>query len=196
MYLTGNTAAIYDGTSLFIWDFSSGSLSSGFSQSAPGASDFAGLAEYPVNSRVYVANKKLSEIVSFLPSKTGFSKPIVSVSDPSLNQAVDITIDSSIYVLTKTGINKFQSGKLANFTMQNLTTPLSGTGKIYTQKDFKYLYVLDSGNNRILIFDKSGSLINTLKSDNFTSLKDFQVDEKNKIIYALNDGSLLKIALP
>jgi hypothetical protein len=55
---------------------------------------------------------------------------------------------------------------------------------------------LDSGNNRILIFDKSGNLINTLLSNQFTNLKDFQVDEKNKVIYALNDGSLLKIALP
>ena len=83
-----------------------------------------------------------------------------------------------------------------NFALQNLPTPLSATGKIYTEKDFNYLYILDSGNNRILIFDKSGNLVNTLMSDSFTGLKDFQVDEKNKIIYALNDGSLLKITLP
>jgi hypothetical protein len=143
-----------------------------------------------------MADKKTAQIVSFLPGKTGFSKPVISAQDPGISKAEDITIDSSIYVLVPGGVNKFLNGQLTTFTLQNLPTPLSATGKIYTEKDFNYIYILDSGNNRILIFDKSGSLVNTLISDSFTSLKDFQVDEKNKIIYALNDGSLLKIALP
>jgi hypothetical protein len=197
VYLNGNQAAIYDGSGLYIWDYSSGSLlGASFTQNVPQSANFGGMAEYSVNGRVYVMDKNAGEIVSFLPGKTAFSKPVVAVRDQSLNQAVDITIDSNIYALTKNGVSKFQSGKLTNFALQNLPTPLSGIGKIYTQKDFKYLYILDSGSNRILIFDKSGNLVNTLMSDSFTGLKDFQVDEKNKIIYALNDGSLLKIALP
>lgn len=197
VYLSGSQAAVYDDGNLYIWDFSKGLLlGAGFAQNVPTKDDFAGLAQYPVNGRIYVADKKTAQITSFLPGKTEFSKPVVAVRDLSLTQAVDITIDANIYVLNKAGVNKFQSGRLTDFSLQNLPTPFSGKGKIYTQKDFKYLYILDSGNNRILIFDKNGNLINTLLSDNFTNLKDFQVDEKNKIIYILNDGSLLKVALP
>jgi len=197
VYLGGNQAAVYDGSNLYIWDFSAGKiLGPGFSQNVPSKDGFGGIAQYPVNGRVYVADKKAAEIVSFLPGKSSFSKPVVSVQDPSISKAEDVTIDSSIYVLVPGGVNKFLDGRLTSFTLQNLPTSLSGSGKIYTEKDFNYLYILDSGNNRILIFDKSGNLVNTLISDDFTNLKDFQVDEKNKVIYALNDGSLLKIALP
>jgi hypothetical protein len=196
-YLSGNTAAVYDGSNLYLWDFSAGKiLGAGYSQNLPAKDDFAGIAQYPVNGRVYVADKKADQIISYLPGRTTFSKPVVAVRDPSLGQAVDITIDTNIYVLTKNGVSKFQAGKLADFSLQSLPTPLSGSGKIYTQKDFSYIYILDAGNNRILIFDKSGNLVNTLLSDSFTNMKDFQADEKNKTIYVLNDGSLLKILLP
>jgi hypothetical protein len=197
VYLSGSQACVYDGSNLYIWDFSTGKiLGAGFSQDVPGKGDFGGIAQYPVNGRVYVADKKAARIVSFLPGKTAFSKPVVAAQDSSLTQAVDITIDTGIYVLNPNGVNKFLSGQLTGFALQNLPDPLSGNGKIYTQKDFKYLYILDSGNNRILIFDKNGNLVNTLLSDSFTGIKDFQVDEKNKTVYVLNDGSLLKITLP
>ncbi len=197
IYLSGTQACVYDGSNLYIWDFSKGLiLGTGFAQNVPGKDDFGGIAAYPTNSRVYVADKKTARIVSFLPGKTAFSKPVVAASDPSISQAADITIDTGIYVLTQSGVNKFLSGRLTDFALQNLPVPLSGNSKIYTQKDFKYLYILDPGNNRILIFDKSGNLMNTLLSDSFTGLKDFQVDEKNKTIYVLNDGGLLKVTLP
>jgi hypothetical protein len=196
-YISGNQAGVYDGNNLYIWDFSAGSIQGqGFAQDVPAKADFGGMAEYPTNSRVYVANKNTAQIISFLAGKTDFSKPLTSVSDPIVSGALDITIDTGIYVLTPSGVSKFLSGKLTGFTLQTLTTPLSGNGKIYTEKDFNDLYILDPGNNRILIFDKNGNLLNTLISDSFTNLKDFQVDEKNKTMYVLNDGSLLKVALP
>ena len=194
-YITGNTSAVYDGNNLYLWDFSKGSLSAGFNQNVPAKNNFAGIAEYSTNTRVYVADKSAQEIISFLPGKNGFSKPVVAVKDSNISQAQDIAIDGSIYALTKNGITKYQNGQPAQFNT-SLPTPFSGTGKIYTQKDFNYIYLLDSGNKSILVLDKKGSLVNTLKSDSFTSLKDFQVDEKNKVIYALNDGSLLKVTLP
>lgn len=197
VYLSDSKTAIYNGNNLYLWDFSTGKiLGAGFSQDVPGKDDFGGIAQYPTNGRVYLADKKTAQIVSFLPGKTAFSKPVVAAQDSGISQAADITIDTGIYVLVPGGVNKFLSGRLTNFAIQNLPVSLSGSGKIYTQKDFNYLYILDPGNNRILIFDKNGNLVNTLLSDSFTSLKDFQVDEKNKTIYALNDGSLLRITLP
>jgi hypothetical protein len=195
-YLSGTTAAVYDGSSLYMWDFSTGKTGAGFSQNVPQTSNFGGMAEYPTNSRVYMIDKKSASIISFLAGKNSFSKPITSVTDPSLNSAIDIAIDGSIYVLTPAGISKFQNGKLTDFSISALAEPFSGSGKIATDKTFTYIYVLDSGNNQILILDKSGNLVNTLKSSEFTNLKDFTVDEKNKVMYVLNDGNLLKVTLP
>ena len=195
-YKNGSTAAVYDGTNLYIWDFASGALGQGFNISVPQKENFGGMAAYSVNNHIYVADKKAATIVNFSASDSAVSKPVTAVSNPLLSNAVDIAIDSAIYVLTNSGVSKFQSGQLTDFAIAKLPTPLSGGGKIYTQKDFACLYILDAGNNRILIYDKKGNLVMTLKSDKFTKLKDFAVDEKGKLVYVLNDGSLLKVTLP
>ena len=190
------TAAIYEGGSILLWDYSSGKTGNIFSQNVPDKSSFGGLAYYPTNKRVYLVDKKSASIISFLSGGQSFSKPVVAVRDQSLSEAVDISIDGAIYVLSKTGVTKFQNGKLANFAFPPLTTPLSGSGKIYSEKDFKYIYILDSGSKRILIYDKKASLIQTLRSSAFTKPVDFYVNEKNKELFLLNDASLLKIKLP
>ncbi len=192
LYISGNIAVIYDGTSLYAWDFSTGNVGTGFSQDVPAKNNFGGMAFYPTNNRVYVANKQAGQIISFVLSKNKFSKPIISIQNSSVTQTVDITIDTAIYALNQTGINKFLGGKPTNFNISGLANPFSGSGKIYTQKSYKFIYILDSANNRIIILNKDGSLLETLKSDQFTKLLDFSVDEPNKTIYLLNDNTLLK----
>jgi len=195
-YISGNIAALYDGSQLLAWDFSSNTVSPGFSQNVPAKDDFAGIAGYSTNNRVYVVDKKNGQIINFAVAKSGISKPVVAARDSSLSNAIDMAIDGNIYVLSKNGITKFASGKLADFAMQDLAVPFTGSGKIYTQKGFNYIYLLDSGNNRVLILDNKGTLVNTIRSDSFTQLKDLVVDEKNKTLYVLNDTSLLKLSLP
>lgn len=196
IYTEKTTASIYDGSSIVLWDYATGKSGNVFSQNVPDKSSFGGMSYYATNKRVYLVDKKSATIISFLSGGESFSKPVVSVRDQSLSEAVDMAIDGSIYVLNKSGVSKFQNGKLTNFSLPALATPLSGSGKIYTEKDFNYLYILDSGNKRILIYDKKGTLIQTLQSATFTRPVDFFVSEKTKEIFLLNDTSLLKIKLP
>lgn len=191
-----NSAAIYETSGIRPWTFQNGNLGTEYSQNVPGKDDFGGMAFYPVNNRVYVADRKSASIISYAFSKDTLSKPVVSVKNPGLSEALDIAIDTNIYVLSKNGVNKFQNGKLADFSLPALSTPFSGKGKIFTSKDYKYIYILDSGNNRIIILDKKGGLVSTIISSDFKALKDFSVDEQNKTIFLLNELSLIKINLP
>lgn len=195
-YLSGNLSAIFTADGLAIWDFGSGQLGPLFSQNVPDQSNFGGLAYYSTNKRIYVINKKSGQILSYLAGNNTLSKPVVAINDMDLSTAQSLAIDGNIYALTSSGVKKYLSGRLTAFSWPSLIIPFSGSGKIYTQKDYNYLYVLDSGNNRILVLDKKGGLINILKNDRFSKLKDFAVDEKNKVIYLLNDASLLKANLP
>ncbi len=196
VYFSGNTTAIYNGSSLRLWDFSTGSLTAPFSTNVPSQNDFGGLAAYQTNSRVYIINKATSQIINFTVFGNNLTKPAVSLTDPSLNKASSLAIDSAIYIVSEDQVLKFQSGKPADFKTPVLSKPLSDTAKIYTEKGWEKLYILDAGNNRIIITDKKGTLISTLQSSQFTKLVDFQVDEKNKTAYVLNDGTLLKVTLP
>ena len=187
-----NQAVVYNGEALLVWDFKAGKTGAAFLQSVPSSNDFGGMSYYPTNSRVYVLDRKNGKIVNYLVSGDSLSQPKVSIQGYDLNEGKDLAIDGSIYVLTNSGVSKYQAGKPMNFKQPFLTAPFSGNGKIYTEKDWKYLYILDAGNKRVIMTDKDGNIIGTFVSKDFTDLKDFAVDESNKTIYLLNGTSLLK----
>ncbi len=193
---TGKTVVAYNGLGLDLWTPATGAETAAFTQDVPPQNDFGGLSWYPTNSRAYVLDKKNGRVLSYLVSGNNISRPVVSVNDPKLQSARSLAIDGSIYAYGSNGISKYLSGQPAAFTAPFLTTPLSGQGKIYTEKNFKDIYVLDSGNNRIVIMDKTGRLAATLTSSQFTRLVDFYVDEAGKAIYVLNGSTLLKVAIP
>ncbi len=194
-YISGTVAAAYSDKTLFLWNYQTGTISANFTTNVPAKTDIAGFAFYPTNNRVYLIDKKVGQIVSFQIDKDKISKPIATVKYDFSN-AQDLAVDGSIYVLTTKGLEKFQSGKKVDFAAASLLTPFSGIGKIITQKDFKYIYVLDKGNNRIIVYDKKGALVEILQNNQFTKVKDFSIDEKNKTLFVLNDNELFKAQLP
>lgn len=195
VYTTGNLAAIYNNGQFFVWDFQKGTVGAAFSVNVPKVDEIAGLAFYPTNSRIYTVNKQTKQILTFLVSENSIGRPVVwSQSLNDLSNAVDVAIDGSVYVLNTNGINKYHAGQPAEFEFPKTFTPFSGQGKLYTNKDFRNLYLLDTAANRIYILAKNGQLVSTITSKQFTHLTDFQVDEKNKMMYLLNNSSLLKIS--
>ncbi len=196
-YIKNTLAVVYNGSGLLAWDFAAKQFSTPFTPSVPSQASFVNLKYYPTNSRVYTIDKGSNQIISFAVAPNGLSSPVVaSKAGDDFSNALDFAIDGSIYVLTPGGIDEYRSGSPVSFTMPALFTPFSGKGKIYTAIGWNNLYVLDIGNNRILVIDKKGNLVETLSSSSFTNLKDFVVDETNKVIYVLNDSSLLKVTLP
>ena len=108
--------------------------------------------------------------------------------------AQDLAIDGSIYILTKTDIKKFTAGKVATFLFPALPEAFSGTGKIYTDSKASKVYILDA-DGKIIITEKTGKLVRILQSDELKGANDFVVDEAAKVIYVLRNGSLLKLGL-
>ena len=154
------------------------------------------MAYYPVNKRVYVADKKTGSIISFLIDKNSFTRPVVTLSGQNFGQVSGLAIDGFVYLLNGSNINKFLSGSPVAFTLPSFGTQLAAGGKIYTQNSYSNVYILDTGNKRILVLTKTGGLVETIESDQFTHPMDFSVDEPGKVIYVLNDDNLLKVILP
>lgn len=189
-----DTTAVYTKDGLRIWEHNSGALHTAWTDSVPKEENTVGLAYYPTNSRVYLLDRAAGKITSFAVIDNAASKPTVSVTNNSaITEALDMAIDSSIYVLTKTQIVKFQSGKQVEIAQPQLITPFSGQGKIFTDTKTTNLYILDSGNKRIIVTDKKGNLLQTITGENLNNPTDFSVDEKNKTIYLLDGSNLLKL---
>lgn len=194
VYSQGDQAVIYNGKELLLWNFKTGLAGSAFSDSVPSQENMIGLALYPTNKRVYLIDRAQDRVVSFLPGASAIEKPVVSVQNVGdLSRASGLAIDGNIYIAVNGSINKYNSGKAVDFR-PSIPSSLSDTAQLYTETSFKYLYVLDSGNKRIIILNKDGSLVATLASNELSNMKDFTVDEKAKAIYVLKDSSLIKVA--
>lgn len=153
--------------------------------------DEGGLGAYL--SYVYILDKSAKQIYKFTSAT---SKTNYFTTSPDLSSAVSMTIDGSIYILSKDGqITKFTKGASDTFSIIGLDKGFLSPSRIFTNSDSDNLYVLDNGNSRIVVLDKTGSYKAQYKTDVLKTAKDFEVKEKDKKILILSGGKVFKIEL-
>ncbi|MEK7551337.1 MAG: hypothetical protein AAB532_01950 [Patescibacteria group bacterium] len=155
-----------------------------------------GLATY--NTNLYVLDKDQNQILKFLNSGSSYQKSnyFPESVTPDFAKAVSIAIDNNIYVLFNDGVvAKYFKGQAEDFTLKGLDKPLSNPTRIYANPDFDNIYILDKGNSRIVVFDKTGSFKAEYLSGVVKNAKDFEVLESDKKIYILNENKLYQIDL-
>ncbi|HYM65222.1 MAG TPA: hypothetical protein VES68_01950 [Candidatus Sulfotelmatobacter sp.] len=159
-------------------------------------SKVGGLSNYFGN--IYILDKKQNQILKYVAASSGFGKANYFSSDtnPDFSKAVSMAIDSSVYVLSSDGtIAKFTKGKSDNFTLSGLDKSFSSPTSIFTNADLGNIYILDKGNSRIVVLNKSGKYQTSYQASVIKSAKDFDVLEKDKKIYVLSSGKLFEIDL-
>lgn len=156
----------------------------------PGNADLAAFYGSPTKIYALYRSSKTIDVAALQKqdSPTAYLKEGADISG-----AVDFTIDGSVYILFKNSISKFTQGVQKPFS--NIGLAFSDRAKIFTDLNVKNIYILDPGQNRLIVLDKNGSVKAQYTSDKFSDLKDFVVDEANKTVYILNGSELLKIGM-
>jgi DNA-binding beta-propeller fold protein YncE len=183
---------LYTGTGSVIWDKTNNNIKGPFTLNMPPENEFGGMASYVSVNKLYTINTATQQINTLTINKDDLIKPAIWGSGEVLKDAISLAVDGNLYVLTKNSILIFRQGKLSSTLPLNLQDPLSASAVIQTSDVLSKIYILDRGNNRILVFTKKGQLDKYFTSKNFNNLKDFYVDEKGQTIYLLNAGELLK----
>ena len=62
-----------------------------------------------------------------------------------------------------------------------------------TGEDFDNIYVLDNGNARVVVLDKTGKFVKSYQAGVAKSATDIDVDEANNAIFVLSNGKIFKI---
>ena len=145
-------------------------------------------------SNVYVLDKK-DGILKFVPSESTYSKNnYFSGDSPDLSSSSAMAIDGSIYILYKSGdIEKYTKAKKETFSVSGLEKPLSTPTKIFTNEDIDNVYILDDGNGRVVVIDKTGKFVKAYSAGVLKGARDLDVDEKNKKIFILSSGKVYQI---
>ena len=107
-----------------------------------------------------------------------------------------MAIDSSVYILFPDGsIRKYTRAQPDSFSLTGLDTPFSNPTKIFTDKETESVYVLDSGNSRIVKLSKDGAFQKSYPVDRAGQAKDFEVMEQDNKILLLSNDKIWEISL-
>ncbi len=143
---------------------------------------------------VYVLDKDEGQIYKFAAS--GFSKSDYLSSTTDFSKASSIAIDGAIYILQKDGtILKYLRGNKESFNVTGLDKPFSSPARIFTSREINNLYILDSGNQRIVVLDKNGAYQAQYQAGILKTAVDFQVKETDKKIFLLSASKIYQIDL-
>ncbi|MBC7234256.1 MAG: hypothetical protein H5T69_00325 [Chloroflexi bacterium] len=159
---------------------------------------------------LYVLDPLLNRILKYVPHENAYTVPPTDYLPPQLNVdltgAVDMTIDGNIYVLFADGqVKKFFQGEPQPFTLQGLPSPMRSPTVIFVSGPqepdaYGYVYIGDTGNERILQFDKAGAYLRQFKvpagQENLKQLRGLYVDEENQRLFFLSGKTLWMASLP
>ncbi|TSC87872.1 MAG: Uncharacterized protein G01um10147_375 [Microgenomates group bacterium Gr01-1014_7] len=139
------------------------------------------------------------QIWKYLPTADGYSDSREYLSKntkTNFANSLRMQIESSIYILKSGGeILRFTKGDKDNFGLEGLDKGVKDPKSIFTSSDTDNLYVLDSGNSRLLILTKTGKYKGQISGEKFASASDVVVDEKGKKVYLLEGSKIYSVDL-
>jgi len=120
--------------------------------------------------------------------------------DNDISGAVDFAIDSSVYVLFNNGdLNKFYGGSKAEFYINKPPlTVLKTPAAVYTSERLDEVYVLDSQESRVLVYDKDSQTGNVIYNrqyllDSVGEIRDMYIEPDTDTLYVLTPTQVLEI---
>lgn len=157
----------------------------------------------------YILDTEANQIFRYIPSAQGYTQKPESWLQPdakvNITNGVDMAIDGEIYILRSDGtVLKFSQGKMMDFTLSGLDSPLRNPTAIYTTPETHSIYIVDAGNERIVQFGKNGKFERQyrpgasvdLANTKFGKLQDMVVDESTQHLYLIGGNQLLVTTIP
>lgn len=157
------------------------------------------------NGRLYLADEQRNQILRYAPAGLGYDEPPDEWFDPqvqaNLAGIVSMAIDNDIWLLVENGtLLRYSQGRQLPFS---LDTSAGLTGRLAdmalsTAPDGR-IYLADSSQARILVFDKQGNYLEQLQaaeSGALDSLRGLYLDEVSGTLFILTQTALYGHPLP
>jgi len=148
-----------------------------------------------LEQHIYFLVPSENQLFKFLNLGGEYSRALPWLQETTvLEEAVDFTIDGSIWVLLNDGtvLNLF-NGKKQPFSFKNLPTLLTQPTAIYTRPNFKNLYIADG--ERVVVFEKNGQFAKQFKGEVLTDLTDLWVSADEKTLFLLAKDKIFRVGL-
>jgi len=149
------------------------------------------------NGRIYIADEAKGNLMRYEPGKFDQpGKPWFSPDTPvPLANLVSMEIDGDVWLLFTNGmIMRYREGEQVPFSPENSVGLAEQPVDMYvTHQDNSNLYIVDAGQDRILVYDKNGAYVGQLRApedDLLRGLSGIYVDEVGGVMYLLTQTGL------
>lgn len=146
---------------------------------------------------IYLLDKE-RKIWKFMALESGYSdaRPYLASGETiGLASVASMAIDSSVWVLGDNRVKKYTKGSENAISLEGLDTPLVSATNIFTDDNSKFFYILDKGENRVVVFDKEGLYSSQYVWSGISNVTDMVVSEKLKKILLLSGSMIYAIDL-
>lgn len=154
---------------------------------------------YGFAGNIYLLDSTKNQIWKYLPTSDGYSDKreyLTKNTQSNFADALRMQIESSVYLLKKDGeIVRFTRGEKDNFSYSGLDKGVNSPKSFFVSSDTDNLYLLDSGNSRLLILTKTGSYKGQVNGEKFAQASDLVVDEVGKKVYLLDGSKIYMVDL-
>jgi hypothetical protein len=143
------------------------------------------------NYRLYALDQSTGQIYKYerpvqnLNGESTWLKAPDTFTKPS-----SIDIDGKIYVLDGKDIRVYANGQRESFVLATAIPEVNTPSKMIVSEDGSYIYLLESSQKRLLVFDKNGDLVVQYTHESLAEAKDYQVNETAKKIYVLTSSNI------
>ncbi len=153
---------------------------------------------YGFAGNVYLLDKS-GQVWKYLPITDGYSDKRNYLNDGvkvNFSSGTRMQIESSVYVLSRGGeMLRFTKGAPDFFSYGGLDKNIKDPNSFFVSSDTDNLYLLDSGNSRLLVLTKVGMYKDQYEGDKFAAALDLVVDEEGKKVYLLEGNKIYTMEL-
>ncbi len=146
------------------------------------------------NDAIYVLSAASQQITKMRAQGDGYEAGTawISARSSDLTLARAIAIDGNLFVLTPTDVVEYKSGREVPWDHDPVEPALKDPVDIWTGIESAYLYILDSGEGRVVVYDKaSGDVVTQYASDALKGSVGFVVRESDKQILVALPNKIL-----
>lgn len=152
---------------------------------SPATSPLAAAAMY--SRRLYTLDPAAGQIYKHNATQSGYDRGTPWLKEAGVfPDARSLAIDGDVYVLTATALRKYYTGDPQSFTLNVSEPGLKDARVLALTKD--NLFILDSGNRRVLVADKTGSVINTYTNPGWQTPTGLAISDDGKNIFVLDNN--------
>lgn len=149
-------------------------------------------------NRVYMYDSAMGNIYGYSKTLRGYSggNPWITSATFPRNNVIDMGVDGYVYTLHSDGvIRKLLKGEEVDFDMEQVEPAVSDQATLEINENLRHIYVLDSANKRVVIWDTVGHLMRQVFLGEESNAKDIAVSEDEQKMYVLDGTKILAISL-